>query len=158
MLLAGCGFASGGRSAAAEKRLRHLRHAEQAGEGERAVRAGVGGGPGSRSQLDAAAHGGGGRAGVGGPQLDPPPESPRNRWRSSHEHVLFLAKQSGNYVFNADCIRVPYADATIKRWYQKKCAASLSVVALKAVAHKLARACYYVMKDGRGFDVAKAFG
>ena len=49
-------------------------------------------------------------------------------------------------------------DATIKRWYQRKCTKSLSVVALKAVAHKLARACYYVMKDGREFDVAKAFG
>jgi transposase len=49
-------------------------------------------------------------------------------------------------------------DATIKRWYQKKCASSLSVVALKAVAHKLARACYYVMKDGRSFDAARAFG
>ena len=49
-------------------------------------------------------------------------------------------------------------DATIKCWYQKKCAKSLSVVALKAVAHKLARACYHVMKDGREFDVAKAFG
>jgi len=49
-------------------------------------------------------------------------------------------------------------DARIKRWYQKKCASSLSVVAIKAVAHKLARACYYVMKDGTPFDVAKAFG
>lgn len=49
-------------------------------------------------------------------------------------------------------------DATIKRWYQKKCTSSLSVVALKAVAHKLARACYYVMKDGRSFDATRAFG
>jgi transposase len=49
-------------------------------------------------------------------------------------------------------------DPTIKRWYQKKCASSLSVVAIKAVAHKLARACYYVIKDGTPFDVAKAFG
>ena len=49
-------------------------------------------------------------------------------------------------------------DATIKRWYQKKCASSLAVVAIKAVAHKLARACYYVMKDGRAFDAARAFG
>jgi transposase len=49
-------------------------------------------------------------------------------------------------------------DATIKRWYQKKCASSLAVVALKAVAHKLARACYYIMKDGRAFDAARAFG
>jgi len=49
-------------------------------------------------------------------------------------------------------------DAAIKRWYQKKCASSLSVVAIKAVAHKLARACYHVIKDGTPFDAAKAFG
>jgi transposase len=49
-------------------------------------------------------------------------------------------------------------DASIKRWYQKKCANGLSVVAIKAVAHKLARACWHVMKDGKPFDVARAFG
>jgi transposase len=49
-------------------------------------------------------------------------------------------------------------DAAIKRWYQKKCAHSLSVVAIKAVAHKLARACYHVMKSGEPFDVSRAFG
>lgn len=49
-------------------------------------------------------------------------------------------------------------DAAIKRWYQKKCASSLAVVAIKAVAHKLARACYHVMKEGKPFDVARAFG
>jgi transposase len=49
-------------------------------------------------------------------------------------------------------------DAAIKRWYQKKCANSLSVVAIKAVAHKLARACYHVMKSGQPFDVRRAFG
>ncbi|MGH7816167.1 MAG: IS110 family transposase, partial [Candidatus Binatia bacterium] len=32
------------------------------------------------------------------------------------------------------------------------------VVALKAVAHKLCRACYYVMRDQVAFDVNKAFG
>jgi transposase len=49
-------------------------------------------------------------------------------------------------------------DPTVKRWYQKKCANSLAVVATKAVAHKLARACYHVLKDGVAFDVARAFG
>ncbi|MDM0118142.1 IS110 family transposase [Variovorax sp. J22R133] len=49
-------------------------------------------------------------------------------------------------------------DATIKRWYQKKSAHSLSVVAIKAVAHKLARACYHVIKSGQPFDAARAFG
>jgi transposase len=49
-------------------------------------------------------------------------------------------------------------DAAIKRWYQKKCASSLSVVAIKAVAQKLARACYHIMKGGKPFDVGRAFG
>ena len=49
-------------------------------------------------------------------------------------------------------------DAVIKRWYQKKCAKALTVVAIKAVAHKLARACFHIMKNGEPFDVKKAFG
>lgn len=49
-------------------------------------------------------------------KLDPPPESPRNRWRSGHEHVLFLSRRPSKYTFHADAIRVPYADATKKRW------------------------------------------
>lgn len=49
-------------------------------------------------------------------------------------------------------------DATVKRWYQRKCASRLSVIAIKAVAHKLARACYYIMKDGRPFEATRAFG
>src|SRR5205807_52027 len=49
-------------------------------------------------------------------KLDPPPESPRNRWRSGHEHVLFLTKQRAQYKFHADAIRVPYAAVTLKRW------------------------------------------
>jgi site-specific DNA-methyltransferase (adenine-specific) len=49
-------------------------------------------------------------------KLDPPPESPRNRWRSGHEHILFLTKRPAKYMFDSDAIRVPYADATRKRW------------------------------------------
>lgn len=49
-------------------------------------------------------------------------------------------------------------DDVIKRFYQKKCAKRLPVVAIKAVAHKLARACYHVMREGQPFDVKRAFG
>ena len=49
-------------------------------------------------------------------------------------------------------------DEQIRRFYQKKCARTLPVVAIKAVAHKLARACYHVMKRDEPFDVARAFG
>ena len=44
-----------------------------------------------------------------------------------------------------------------KRYYQRKAAKKNRVVALKAVAHKLARASYYVMRDQVPFDSAKLF-
>ena len=47
--------------------------------------------------------------------------------------------------------------ARIKCFYQRKKAKSHGVVAIKAVAHKLCRACYYIMKDQVPFDVTKAF-
>ena len=44
-----------------------------------------------------------------------------------------------------------------KRFYQRKAAKRNRVVALKAVAHKLARASFYVMRDQVPFDSAKLF-
>ncbi len=48
-------------------------------------------------------------------------------------------------------------EPSIRRFYQRKKAKSNGVVAIKAVAHKLARACYYIMRDEVPFDVARAF-
>lgn len=48
-------------------------------------------------------------------------------------------------------------NAKIKSFYQRKKAKTNGIVAIKAVAHKLCRACYYIMKDQVGFDVTKAF-
>jgi transposase len=45
----------------------------------------------------------------------------------------------------------------IKRYYQRKRAKTNGVLAIKAVAHKLARACYYILRDGTEFDVNRAF-
>ena len=45
----------------------------------------------------------------------------------------------------------------IARFYQRKKAKTHGVVAIKAVAHKLSRACYYVMRDEVPFDVGRAF-
>ena len=46
----------------------------------------------------------------------------------------------------------------VQRFYQRKEAKSHMMVARKAVAHKLSRACYYIMRDLVPFDVQKAFG
>ena len=45
----------------------------------------------------------------------------------------------------------------IQRFYQRKKSKTHGVVAIKAVAHKLARACYYVLRDQVPFDMTKAF-
>jgi len=45
----------------------------------------------------------------------------------------------------------------IRQFYQRKQAKTNVFVALKAVAHKLARACYYIMRDAVPFDVTRAF-
>ena len=46
----------------------------------------------------------------------------------------------------------------IRRYYQRKRARSNAIVAIKTVAHKLARACYFILRDGKSFDVERAFG
>jgi transposase len=45
----------------------------------------------------------------------------------------------------------------IKGYYQRKCARTNRIVAIKTVAHKLARACYYILRDQVPFDVNRAF-
>ena len=47
---------------------------------------------------------------------------------------------------------------TIKAYYQRKQARTNRVVAIKTVAHKLARASYYILRDHVEFDLNKAFG
>jgi len=46
----------------------------------------------------------------------------------------------------------------VQRFYQRKQAKAHFMVARKAVAHKLSRACFYIMRDLVPFDANKAFG
>jgi transposase len=46
----------------------------------------------------------------------------------------------------------------VARFYQRKLAKKHMMVARRTVAHKLARACYYIQRDGVPFDVDKTFG
>lgn len=45
----------------------------------------------------------------------------------------------------------------VKRYYQRKLPKTMRVVALKAVANKLARATYFVLRDKERFDMKKLF-
>ena len=49
-------------------------------------------------------------------------------------------------------------DEQIRRYYQRKKARTNGIVAIKTIAHKIARACYYILRDDVPFDVSKAFG
>jgi len=44
-----------------------------------------------------------------------------------------------------------------KRFYERKKNRTNRVVALKSVAHKLARACYYILRDQKPFEVTRCF-
>ncbi|OGW44197.1 MAG: hypothetical protein A2Y66_04910 [Nitrospirae bacterium RBG_13_41_22] len=46
----------------------------------------------------------------------------------------------------------------VRRYYQKKSAKTNNVIAIKAISHKLARACYYMIKNQDVFNPKKAFG
>lgn len=51
---------------------------------------------------------------------------------------------------------IRYCEAA-KRFYQRKKAKRNAVVAIKAVAHKLARACFHILKTGEVFSVKRCF-
>jgi hypothetical protein len=47
--------------------------------------------------------------------------------------------------------------AEARRFYERKKARTNGVVATKALAHKLARACYHMLKEQKPFDVKRCF-
>ena len=47
--------------------------------------------------------------------------------------------------------------AEAKRFYERKKAKTNKVVAIKALAHKLARACFHILKEKKPFDVTRCF-
>jgi len=45
-----------------------------------------------------------------------------------------------------------------KRFYERKRARTNGIVAIRATAHKLARASYYMLKEQAPFDAKRLFG
>jgi transposase len=72
-----------------------------------------------------------------------------NNRKNGNKYLAWAFVEAANF-------SIRYSD-TIKSFYQRKCAKTKRVIAIKAVAHKLARACFYVMRDNVEFDVKKAF-
>jgi transposase len=81
---------------------------------------------------------------------------------SNNKKKRNLNKKNGNkylswaYVEAANFMKRWCPEA--KRYHQKKMARSKQVVATKALASKISKACYYIMRDQVDFDVKKMFG
>jgi transposase len=45
----------------------------------------------------------------------------------------------------------------VKKYYQRKLNKTIRVVALKAIANKLSKACYFILRDGVKFDMNRLF-
>lgn len=73
-----------------------------------------------------------------------------------------INKKNGNaylsWAFSEAAQHAIRYNSTVARFYQRKLAKKHMMVARRTVAHKLARACYYIQRDGVPFDVDKAFG
>jgi len=83
-----------------------------------------------------------------------------SRWSNGKKKGDGNRKNGNKYLAWAFIEAAHYAvrfNERIRGFYQRKKAKTKTVIALKAVAHKLARACYHVIKDQAPFDEARAF-
>jgi transposase len=74
----------------------------------------------------------------------------QNNRKNGNKHLAWA------FVEAANLAKRHYPDA--QRFYQRKLNKSNNTLAIKALAHKLARASYFVMKDNIAFKPKRAFG
>ena len=72
-----------------------------------------------------------------------------NNRRNGNKYLAWAFIEAANFA-------IRYNDK-FKAFYQKKKSKTNGIIATKAVANKLARACYHILKDQVPFDVNKAF-
>jgi len=72
-----------------------------------------------------------------------------NNRKNGNKYLAWAFIEAANFA-------IRYNDQ-VKSFYQKKKSKTNGIIATKAVANKLARACYHVLKDQVSFDVNKAF-
>ncbi len=83
-----------------------------------------------------------------------------SRWSNGKKKGEGNRKNGNKYLAWAFIEAAHYAiryNERIRGFYQRKLAKTNKIVAAKAVAHKLARACYHVLKEQTPFDEARAF-
>ena len=86
---------------------------------------------------------------VGSERLSNGKRKGRGNTKNGNKYLAWAFVEAANFA-------VRY-NPRIKRFYQRKAARTNRIVAIKTVAHKLARACYHILRDQVVFDVNKAF-
>jgi transposase len=87
---------------------------------------------------------------VGSERLSNGKRKGRGNTKNGNKYLAWAFVEAANFA-------VRY-DPQIKRYHQRKAAKTNTIVATKTVAHKLARACYYILRDQVPFDVKRGFG
>jgi transposase len=83
-----------------------------------------------------------------------------SRWSNGKKKGEGNRKNGNKYLAWAFVEAAHYAvryNERIRKFHHRKKAKTNGVVAIKAVAHKLARACYHVLKEQVPFEEARAF-
>ncbi|HYT55202.1 MAG TPA: transposase, partial [Verrucomicrobiae bacterium] len=86
---------------------------------------------------------------VGSQKLSNGKKKGRGNTKNGNKYLAWAFVEAANFAIRFS--------SRIKSFYQKKKSKRNAIVAIKAVAHKLCRACYYIIKDQVAFDVTKAF-
>ncbi len=73
----------------------------------------------------------------------------RGNTKSGNKYLAWAYLEEANFAV--------HHNPTITRYDQREKARTNGVVAIQTVAHKLARACYHMRREGTDFDVARAF-
>lgn len=77
-------------------------------------------------------------------------ETGEGKWKNGNRYLGWAYVEAANH-----CRR--YCGEA-KRWYQRKLAKSKNVIGTKALAAKLCRGTYFILRDQVDFDVKKMFG
>jgi transposase len=86
---------------------------------------------------------------VGSERLSNGKKKGRGNTKNGNKYLAWAFVEAANFAIRFN--------EQVKRFYQRKAAKGNRIVAIKAVAHKLARASFYVMRDQVPFDSAKLF-
>lgn len=72
-----------------------------------------------------------------------------NNRKNGNAYLCWAFIEASNHAINS------YPE--IKKYYQRKLGKTMRVVALKTIANKLSKACYFMLRDNMEFDMTKLF-